>query len=76
VRTLQEQSGVVARPAARVVAGQRAQLTRGQQMADNLRYLSGDLHRLLVVAVLGREGLLKSTARQAQALAQEGDSPP
>jgi len=80
VRILQEQRAVVARQAARLAAGQRprgcrprsdvaahwAQVTQAQQTADNLRYLSSELHRLLDVVVLGRDGLLDSTARHAE----------
>jgi hypothetical protein len=80
VRILQQQSAIVARQAARVAAGQRprgrrpcsdvaaqrVQLTRAQHVADNLRYLSSELQRLLDVVVLSRDGILDSTARQAE----------
>jgi hypothetical protein len=80
VRTLREQSATVARQAARVAAGQRprgcrprsdlaaqqAQVTQAQQAAATLRSLTGELHRLLAVVVLGRAGVLDSTARQAE----------
>jgi hypothetical protein len=80
VRTLHEQSATVARQAARVAVGQRprgrrprsdvaahrAQVTQAQQVAANLRYLTGELHRLLDVVVLGRAGVLDSAAREAE----------
>jgi hypothetical protein len=80
VTTLQQQSATVARQAARAAAGRRprgrqprsdvaahqAQVTQAQQVAENLRYLSGELHRLLDVVVLGRDGVLDSAARQAE----------
>ncbi len=80
VATLQEQMVTVARQAARVAAGQRprgrrprtnvaahsAVVQHAQQTADNLRYLSGVLHDLLEVVVLDRDGVLASTAREAE----------
>src|SRR5207245_10660944 len=80
VRALQERTTTVARQAARVAAGQRprgrhpcsagaahqAALTGARQVAESLRYLSGARHRLLEVVVLGRDGVLDSTARQAE----------
>jgi hypothetical protein len=96
VRTLQEHSATVARQAARMAAGQRprgrrprsdsaahqAQVTRAQQGAENLRYLSRELGRLLAVVVLGRDGVLDSAARQTEIdtllalLAEVGDAAP
>lgn len=78
VTTLREQAATVARQSARVAAGQRplgrrpctdvaihaALLAHAQQAADNLRYLSGVLHALLEVVVLGRDGVLDSAARE------------
>jgi hypothetical protein len=83
VRALQEQSAVVARQAARVAAGQcprgrrprsdlrahQAQVARAQQVAQSLAYLTDELHRLLDVVVLDRDGLLQSAARQAEIVA-------
>jgi len=80
VRTLQEQRATVARQAARVAAGQRprgrrpcsdvaahrAHVAHAQQVAANLTYLCGELHRLLDVVVLSRDGILDSTARHAE----------
>ncbi len=39
-------------------------LAHAQQAADNLRYLSGVLHALLEVVVLGRDGVRDSAARE------------
>jgi transposase-like protein len=73
-------SATVARQAARVAAGHRprgpravtdegahaAALAQAAQAADNLRYLSHELHALLDVVVLGRAGVLDSATRQEE----------
>jgi len=80
VATLRDQAATVARQAARVAAGQRPRgrhprtdvaaqtvlVLHAQQAADNLRYLSGVLHDLLEVVVLGRDGVLDSATREGE----------
>jgi hypothetical protein len=41
-------------------------VAHAQQAADTLRYLSGALHDLLEVVVLGRDGVLDSAAREGE----------
>ena len=78
---LAERSATVARQAARVAAGQRprgrqprtdadahaAALAQATQAADNLCYLSRELHALLEAVVPGQGDVLDSTARQDEA---------
>jgi hypothetical protein len=83
VERLKAQSAVVARQAARLAAGKRAlgrrpksdvsahaaELAQAQYVADGLRYLSGELHRLLDVVVLAThptQGVLSSASRQSE----------
>ncbi len=79
VRALADRAPVVARHAARVAAGQRprgrhpqtdvaahaVEVARAQRVADTVRFLTGDLRRLLDVVVLDRRGVLDPAARQA-----------
>ncbi len=81
VERLEQQGPIVARQAARLAAGQglrgrcpksdvgahAAALAQAQYVAHGLRYLSGELHRLLEVVVLAAqpsEGLLSNGLRQ------------
>ena len=83
VERLNCQSAVVARQAARLAAGKRplgrcpksdvsahaAELAQVQYVADSLRYLSAELHRLLDVVVLAAQpaqGVLSSASRQGE----------
>jgi hypothetical protein len=83
VERLQAQSAVVARQAARLAAGKRAlgrhpksdmsthaaEVAQAQYVADSLRYLSSELHRLLEVVVLAShptQGVLSSANRQSE----------
>ncbi len=77
VKRLEQQEPVVARQAARLAAGKglrgrypksdvgahAAQLARARYVADGLRYLSGELHRLLEVVVLRAQGIMPSSVR-------------
>lgn len=82
VEQLEQQGPIVARQAARLAAGQglrgrcpksdvgahAAALAQAQYAAHGLRYLSGELHRLLEVVVLAAQqscGLLSNALRQA-----------
>lgn len=83
VAQLQVQSAVVVRQAARLLAGKRpqgakpvtdvaahrAQLAQAVLLAEGLRYLSGELRRLLEVVVLDGAGKLLSPATRQQELA-------
>jgi len=93
---LEERTATVARQAARVAAGQRprgqhpvtdagahaATVAQATQAADNLRYLSQEVHALLQVVVPGQGDVLDSVARQNEAvtllalLAQARDAAP
>jgi hypothetical protein len=44
------------------LAAHQAQVTQSQPVAENLRYLSGEGHRVLDVVVLSRDGVLDSAA--------------
>lgn len=83
VERLKAQSVVVARQAARLGAGKRAlgrhpksdasahaaEVAQAQYVADSLRYLSAELHRLLDVVVLAAqppEEVLSSASRQSE----------
>jgi hypothetical protein len=83
VERLKAQSAVVARQAARLAAGKRAlgrrpksdvsahatELAQAHYVADGLRYLSAELHRLLDVVVLASpptQGVLSSANRQSE----------
>lgn len=79
-RLVAQQTPVVARQTARVAAGQRpkgraaktdlatqaATLAATQRVADGLRYLSGELHRLLAVVVVGEDQLWSPAQRQEE----------
>jgi hypothetical protein len=79
-RLVAQQTPVVARQRARLADGQRpkgraakvdlatqaATLAATQQVADGLRYLSAELHRLLAVVVVGRDQLWSEAQRQAE----------
>lgn len=78
---LEGRTATVARQAARVAAGQRprgqrpvtdtgahaAAVAQARQAADNLRYLTTELHALLEVVVPGQGDVLDSAARQDEA---------
>lgn len=82
VQALQAQTATVARQAERLATGRRprgcrpghrvdvrahaAAVAHASQVAANLHYLLAELHRLLAVVVLGREGVLDSAARRAE----------
>ncbi len=83
VERLEQQGPIVARQAARLAAGKglrgrcpksdvsahAAALARAQYVAQGLRYLSGELHRLVEVVVLAAQpsqGLLCSALRQGE----------
>ena len=83
VERLEQQGPVVARQAARKAAGQglrgrcpksdvsahAAELAQAGYVADGLRYLSGELHRLLEVVVLAHQpkaGIVASARRQEE----------
>ncbi len=96
VQAQAERTPAVARQAARVAAGQRplgrapqtdvaahvAEVTRARRVAENVAYLSQELHRLLDVVVVDRRGVLDPAPRQADLdtlltlLAEVGDSAP
>src|SRR5262249_16141327 len=77
---LQEQTPVVERQAKRLAAGQKplgrnpktdvvahaADLHQMLYLATSLRYLTGELQRLLSIVVLTDQGILGSTARQEE----------
>jgi hypothetical protein len=77
---LQAQTATVHRQVARLAAGQRprgrrpvtdlaahsAQVAQVRAVADGLRYLGQQLHTLLDVVVLGRDGVLDRTTRQGE----------
>lgn len=79
-RLLARQTPVLARQRARMANGQRptgraakvdlasqeASLSATQQLADGLRYLSAELHRLLAVVVVGHEQLCSESQRQSE----------
>jgi len=93
---LQQQAVTVARQAERVATGQRprgrcprtdvaahaTQVRHATQVADNLCYLSAELHRLLDVVVLDRHGVLAGAARERELrallalLAEMGETAP
>jgi len=78
---LEERTATVARQAARVAAGRRPRgqhpvtdahahamaVAQATQAADNLRYLTTELHALLEVVVPGQGDVLDSAARQDEA---------
>jgi transposase-like protein len=78
LRDLDAQTRVVDRQAARVAAGQRPvgrrpktdaaahaqDVASARRVADAVRYLTGELHRLLAVVVLDRRGRLDASQRQ------------
>lgn len=80
LRDLRDRTAVVVRQAARVAAGQRAkgrnpqadlaahtvQVAEAQRVADGVRYLTQELHRLLDVVVLDRRGVLDAPQRQLE----------
>ena len=80
LRDLEQQTPVVERQAERVAAGQRPKGRRPKtdlaahvqdvavagRIAEGVRYLTHELHRLLAVVVLDRRGLLDATHRQAE----------
>ena len=80
VEGLEQQVPVVARQAARLAAGKglrgkrpksdvgahAAELALARYVADGLRYLSGELHRLLEVVVLTAQGIMPSAFRQGE----------
>jgi hypothetical protein len=80
LRELREQTAVVARQAARVAAGQRpkgpnpktdvpahaAEVASAQRLADDVRFLTQELRRLLDVVVLDQRGVLDMVQRQAE----------
>jgi len=96
VTDLEGRVAVVARQAARVAAGQRPRgrhacvdvdahataLTQARRTADDLRYLTTELHTLLEVVVCGQDDILDSAGRQQEAetlltlLAQVHDAAP
>src|SRR2546428_8738454 len=43
-----------------------AQVAQARYVADGLRYLSGELHRLLEVVVLTAQGIMPGTLRQGE----------
>ena len=77
---LRQQTAVVARQAARVAAGKRprgkhprsdvaahaASVAQAQYACEGLRYLSGELRRLLGVVVLTAQGVMPSSVRQEE----------
>lgn len=79
-RVVAQQTPVVARQTARVASGQRpkgraaktdlatqaATLAATQRVADGLRYLSTELHRLLAVVVVGADHLWSPGQRQEE----------
>jgi hypothetical protein len=80
LRTLQEQTAVVERQAARIAAGQKPrgphpktdvaahalEVTSAQRLVDDVRVLLQELHRLLDVVVLDRRGVLSAAQRQEE----------
>jgi hypothetical protein len=96
VSDLEGRVAVVARQAARVTAGQRPRgrhacvdvaahttaLTQARRTADDVRYLTMELHTLLEVVVCGQGDILDSAGRQREAetlltlLAQVRDAAP
>ena len=80
LRDLEQQTPVVERQAERLAAGQRPKGRRPKtdlaahvqdvavagRIAEGVRYLTHELHRLLEVVVLDRRGLLDATHRQAE----------
>lgn len=80
VEGLQQRTPVVARQAARLAAGKRprgkcpktdvaahaAELSQAQYACEGLRYLSGELRRLLGVVVLTPQGIMPSAVRQGE----------
>src|SRR5947209_8834342 len=80
VKELQQRVPVVARQAARVAVGKlprgkcpqsdvqahAAEVAQAQYADEGLRYLSGELRRLLGVVVLTAQGLMSSRVRQAE----------
>jgi transposase-like protein len=79
-RVVAQQTPVVARQTARVASGQRpkgraakadlatqaATLAATQRVADGLRYLSAELHRLLAVVVVGADQVWSPAQRQEE----------
>jgi transposase-like protein len=79
-RDLRDRTAVVARQAARLAAGQRpkgrnpqtdlaahaAQLAQAQRVVDDVRYLLGELRRLLDVVVVDARGVVDAQQRQAE----------
>lgn len=77
---LRQQTAVVARQAARLAAGKRprgkhprsdvaahaAELAQAQYACEGLRYLSGELRRLLGVVVLTAQGVMPRSVRQGE----------
>lgn len=80
LRTVQQQTVVVARQATRVAVGQKpkgrnpktdvtahaADVARAQIVVDDVRFLTHELRRLLDVVVLDRRGVLSGAQRQTE----------